>query len=305
MKRCFIWLLIVWTLSPALTAAGKSLQDAPASHEADSLAFVNAQWNTRILHFGGIVLRQCAFTDSSLFRSNQYISVLEVRNSFRFDIVADTMLVPTSDFVTYANALAGINGSFFAWDAPWNSVNYLRINGKELAPNRVPEPGTRTFRQSGCITVSEKGRLSIHKIPDSVMVTDDRDRWERELTAEDVLSAGPVLRFRGKDETVLENGFNTTRHPRTALGIRKGGRILMVVVDGRAAEAAGMSMAELQHIMRWLRSRYAINLDGGGSSALSVRRNLLRPVETVNHPSDNKKFDHEGERAVANAIIVK
>ena len=78
----------------------------------------------------------------------------------------------------------------------------------------------------------------------------------------------------------------------------------MVVVDGRAAEAAGMSMAELQHIMRWLRSGMPLILTGG-SSALSVRRNLLRPVETVNHPSDNKKFDHEGERAVANAIIVK
>lgn len=79
----------------------------------------------------------------------------------------------------------------------------------------------------------------------------------------------------------------------------------MVVVDGRAEEAAGMTINELQDIMRWLRSWDAINLDGGGSSTLAVRRNLRKPIQVVNHPSDNRLFDHKGERRVANAIVVK
>ena len=64
-------------------------------------------------------------------------------------------------------------------------------------------------------------------------------------------------------------------------------------------------MAELQHIMRWLKAWDAINLDGGGSSTLCVRKTTRDSVEIVNHPSDNKLFDTKGERRVANALVVK
>jgi len=57
--------------------------------------------------------------------------------------------------------------------------------------------------------------------------------------------------------------------------------------------------------MRWLRAWDAINLDGGGSSTLCVRKNVRKPVSVVNHPSDNKLFDNQGERRVANVLIVK
>jgi exopolysaccharide biosynthesis protein len=51
--------------------------------------------------------------------------------------------------------------------------------------------------------------------------------------------------------------------------------------------------------MSWLGCRDALNLDGGGSSTMVFDGNI------VNHPSDNKKFDHQGERVVANAIVVR
>ncbi|MFN7139367.1 MAG: phosphodiester glycosidase family protein, partial [Limisphaerales bacterium] len=43
----------------------------------------------------------------------------------------------------------------------------------------------------------------------------------------------------------------------------------------------------------------AINLDGGGSTTM-----WLRGKGIINHPSDNKKFDHEGARAIRTAVIV-
>ncbi len=137
------------------------------------------------------------------------------------------------------------------------------------------------------------------------MVQRESHHWEQTLSGEDILSSGPVLRIQGQDEPVLPNNFNKARHPRTAVGIRKDGRVIMVVVDGRADQAAGMTMEELQHIMRWLKSWDAINLDGGGSSTMCVRKNPRQSVQTVNHPSDNRLFDHKGDRKVANALIVK
>ena len=46
---------------------------------------------------------------------------------------------------------------------------------------------------------------------------------------------------------------------------------------------------------RWER----LNLDGGGSSTMWTRHHGV-----VNHPSDNRKFDHAGERPVHNALYL-
>ena len=97
---------------------------------------------------------------------------------------------------------------------------------------------------------------------------------------------------------MVNTSFNTNRHPRTALGKQSDGTIVLVVVDGRNERAAGVSMTELQEIMRWLGCIEAINLDGGGSSTMVVNKKV------VNHPSDNELFDPEGERVVQNAIVI-
>ena len=103
----------------------------------------------------------------------------------------------------------------------------------------------------------------------------------------------------GELEPQAPDKFNTTRHPRTAVGKRSDGTVIFVVVDGRLPEASGVSTTELSLIMSWLGCRDALNLDGGGSSTMVFDGNI------VNHPSDNKKFDHKGERVVANAIVVR
>jgi exopolysaccharide biosynthesis protein len=53
--------------------------------------------------------------------------------------------------------------------------------------------------------------------------------------------------------------------------------------------------------MRWLKAIDAINLDGGGSTTLWVNNE----IGVVNFPTDNKKWDHEGQRKVANVLLLK
>ena len=64
-----------------------------------------------------------------------------------------------------------------------------------------------------------------------------------------------------------------------------------------------MSMAELAKLARWLKAKDAINLDGGGSTTLWLSGQPGNGV--VNYPSDNKQWDHAGERKVANVLLVK
>ncbi|HEX8850975.1 MAG TPA: phosphodiester glycosidase family protein [Gemmatimonadaceae bacterium] len=88
--------------------------------------------------------------------------------------------------------------------------------------------------------------------------------------------------------------FATTRHPRSAVGISRGGdTLLLVAVDGRQAASVGMSLAELARTMLGLGAWNALNLDGGGSTALVVRDSV------VNTPSDPT-----GERAVGDVLLV-
>jgi exopolysaccharide biosynthesis protein len=89
--------------------------------------------------------------------------------------------------------------------------------------------------------------------------------------------------------------FTYNRHPRTAVGISADSmRIFFVTVDGRQkGYSAGMSLFELAEYMQSWGIKQAVNLDGGGSTTMVVRGNI------VNSPSDL-----EGERAVSSALMV-
>ena len=112
----------------------------------------------------------------------------------------------------------------------------------------------------------------------------------------------PTVAISG-DRALLANGVrtvinNTIAHPRTAVGIDADGRkLLILVVDGRSTVSRGYTMVELADIMTALGAENAINLDGGGSSAM-YSRNGTGALGIVNEPSDG------AERLVANAFGV-
>lgn len=78
----------------------------------------------------------------------------------------------------------------------------------------------------------------------------------------------------------------TVRHPRTAVGLSRDGRTLIVaVVDGRQpGHSVGLTLPELADLMIKLGADEAINLDGGGSSSFVYLPEGAEKV--VNRPSD-------------------
>ncbi len=77
---------------------------------------------------------------------------------------------------------------------------------------------------------------------------------------------------KGVSPTRFPHDWNDTRAPRTALGIKDDGTVLLVVVDGRAdlQHSVGVTLAELAQVMINLGCREAMNMDGGGSSVMFV-----------------------------------
>ena len=121
-----------------------------------------------------------------------------------------------------------------------------------------------------------------------------------------IVSAAPMLVHNGQTsidaatEGVIDPGdrsFNYAwgeiRQPRTMAGIDGLGRLLLVTVDGREPGVSeGLSLTEEANLLEGLGATDAMNLDGGGSTAMAVNGAL------VNHPSDAA-----GERADGDAIV--
>ncbi len=91
-------------------------------------------------------------------------------------------------------------------------------------------------------------------------------------------------------------------NPRTAIAYADHGRrLLIAVIDGRQPRySMGMTLRQEADLFRALGATDAVNLDGGGSSAMVVSdTNAVKRARLVNHPSDSV-----GERPVANALAL-
>ncbi|MGW7792578.1 phosphodiester glycosidase family protein, partial [Streptomyces tricolor] len=128
------------------------------------------------------------------------------------------------------------------------------------------------------------------------------------LDADDSLvSAAPTLVRDGRididaaAEGVVDPAYTSfgyawanVRQPRTLAGIDRRGRLILATVDGRLKGGSeGFTLYEAAAFMKSLGAVQAMNLDGGGSTAMAVNGTL------VNQPSDAA-----GERAVGDTVQV-
>jgi exopolysaccharide biosynthesis protein len=111
----------------------------------------------------------------------------------------------------------------------------------------------------------------------------------------EVVGGRPALLRGGEIVAPARGRLCANRHPRTAVGLSEDGRkAVLVVVDGRSTMSAGVTCRELAEILRELGAHDALNLDGGGSSAMWIRGRGV-----INRPSDGV------ERLVANHLALR
>lgn len=105
-------------------------------------------------------------------------------------------------------------------------------------------------------------------------------KQSQEMKIRDGVTFGPFLIINGKASKVLGNGGWGTA-PRTAIGQRKDGIVLFLVVDGRTLKEPGADMNDLIEIMERYGAYNAANLDGGTSSVMVVDGKIINdPVDS-------------------------
>ena len=194
----------------------------------------------------------------------------------------------TSALCLKYDAFAGINGSYYNVEE-LTAVTFMKDDGF------VTSDTLFNVRNNGAVILN----------PETVQVAafDTTETFERDW---EVMTSGPILFDEGQTYTYGNDfpdweTFYAMRHPRSLMGKDADGGVWLVVVDGRfPGEAEGMTIEELTDLARRLGLTEAINLNGGGTSTLWVL-----PEGVINHPSDNGRFDHEGQRIVPNVLIVR
>ena len=278
----------IWSVFALVTLAACS---RPANHIPEGVAQV-----FDIRTGDELTVRKAAKADGyygTIQEEGQFISFVRYNpDAFQTTVVTaeGEQADSTSALCLKSNAVAGINGSYFNMDSLM-TVTFLKDDGFIIGATTPDE----TFRTNGALVLNpEEIRFE---------ACDTADIFEKDW---EVLASGPLLVDEGQPVTYGREmpgweSFYDKRHPRSLVGKDADGGIWLVVVDGRSpGNAEGMTIAELTALCGRLGLTEAINLDGGGSSTL-----WTLPEGILNHPSDNGLFDHEGQRIVPNAIVVR
>lgn len=116
------------------------------------------------------------------------------------------------------------------------------------------------------------------------------EKWK---DTEFILGAGPLLVKDGKRNISMptNTSFVTGTDPRTAIAVdATGKRVFLVTIDGRQkGYSVGTSLTKLADYLISIGAKYAINLDGGGSTTMAVRQLGTNTPVVVNKPSDGSE----------------
>ena len=172
------------------------------------------------------------------------------------------------------------------------TVTHIRPHGTDEITT-IPKDG---FVLSAHGTAMEA--LKQMQMGEQVTISADIDaQW---MNSSFMLTSGPMLVKDGKVALSMDPNSSRAREraPRTAIAIdATGKKVWMVTVDGRqSGYSTGMSLNEFAQYLASIGAHRALNLDGGGSTTMTVRKPGDTTVSLFNRPSDGR------ERAVSTVL---
>lgn len=191
-----------------------------------------------------------------------------------------TVGATTSQIVEAYDAVGGINAGGFADDA-------LGTGGKPSGI--IIEDGVLKTPDSIYESYSIVGFDSDNKMVVSYSMNYNK---MKQLNLRCAVSFGPIIIMNGQP-TIRSGDGGWGIQPRTVIGQRKDGAVLMLVIDGRQTNSLGATLKNVQDILLQYDCYNAFNLDGGASSTMVYNNKLV-----------NKPSDIMGERYVPTAFII-
>ena len=243
--------------------------------------------------------------------ANQIVNVVELdlnNPEYQLEIKYVSSLDSLSNVASMYDAVVGINGTYEI------DASFIKSQGVVHSSVTLPEDHLRYWKHEGAMMFDVHSNLTI-----------DYGTNESYLSSPmgNILSGSPIL-FKDREQVgkafVGDNydvDLNTLdgedyrkhqgiRHPRTAVAVNENGKLLLITVDGRRSEAAGMNAKEMTEFLEhYFEPKDALNIDGGGSSTMYIKDKGDPVNNIVNFPTDNGKYDHYGQRRVRSFLLIR
>lgn len=252
--------------------------------------------------------------------------------SFTTQEIAGKRFTPAQFYEKEQHPLVVVNGAFFSYTTN-RSLNLVMKDGKLLAHNTLIRRDSATgqwyYLTRGALGISKNRKADVGWV-----FTDSTQRWPyvllqgpstatglsshphvqnlswknitgnskgyRKWKMETAIGGGPVLLQNGnilitsKEEWLFIKD-SAVKHPRTAMGYTKDGKLIILMIQGRfKGKAEGATLQQEALIFKQLGCYEALNLDGGGSSCM-----LVNGKETIT------PCDKEGQRPVPSVFIIR
>lgn len=212
--------------------------------------------------------------DGKIIGNNQEIKIDNINQP---RMLSSYILAYTRDWGKYAPA------------SPQYGVQLQIVGNKITAASANP----LSIPENGYVLVGPKSKLGKLFGADYVDVEiKTNPKWEN---VQHIISGGPYLLKDNQifiDMTAQKLQSIGGRNPRTAIGYTEDNNLVLVAVDGREGSSVGLTLVELAKLMKSLACTNAINLDGGGSTVMYVKGQI------VNHPHQ------PGGIALSNALVI-
>lgn len=299
MKRIFVLLLIGLLAFGVDVEASSRKERAPKSGDAG--------WT--ITQLDGDKLVWYSFRGEE-FGAQQFVNIISLDlncKDYELEFVAIDRLDSLSSVAMRHDAVVAINGTY-EWDA-----SFVKVDGKVFSEITLPADHLRYWKHEGAVAYDgkkieigygDKSSYAKSKMPNmlssSPMLIDNYKQVGATFVGD--ISKFNISKLPSEDY----RRHQSVRHPRTAVALTRSNRLLLITVDGRSVNSAGMSAKELtEFLVTWFNPRYALNMDGGGSTTMYIKGSGESLTDVVNYPTDNKRYDHYGQRRVSSHIIVK
>lgn len=308
---------------PALETTSKIYSRYSGSAEYETIGAINGGFFSEGIIAAGFMASDCNLIQFSKINWDTFALTEAGECLLSSSLTLKEAKLILSDTSTYdisvLNAVRPVN-SIACYTSDWGKTTKTNSEGAEIILQNVNLPFRANKEISGIVSDIKLGASSKDNIiPLGGLVISSREDIAKEITAKVkigdrlklkfrlseqvfnnasfMITGGGVLLLDGKKNTTfsknLSKPYIDNKNPRTAIAWNHD-NLYLVVADGRSATSIGMSFSEFaDFLLNELKAENAVNLDGGGSSTMVVKGNI------VNHPSDSS-----GERVVADSVIL-
>ncbi|MBQ3148389.1 MAG: phosphodiester glycosidase family protein [Alistipes sp.] len=244
------------------------------------------------------------------FGAQQFVNVLSLDlncKDYELDFAVLNRGDSLSSVATKRDAVVAINGTY-EWDA-----SFVKAGGKVFSEITLPSDHLRYWKHEGAVAYDGKkvkigygNKASYLKNPmpdifsSSPMLIDNYKPVGAKFIGD--ISNIDIRKLPSEDYRRHQG----VRHPRTVVATTRSNRLLLITIDGRSKNSAGMSAKETtEFLIEYFNPRHALNMDGGGSTTMYIKGSGESLTDVINYPTDNKRYDHYGQRRVSTHILVK